>query len=135
MGFFRQEYRSGLPFPSPGDRPNPGIESASPALQADLYHLNHQGSPRSVVMKKTLESPLDSRDIKPVNPKETNPEYSLEVPILWPPDGKNRLIGKDPNAGKIEGRRRRGKQRTRWLDGITDSMDIEFEQTLRESEK
>ena len=37
---------------------------------------------------------------------------------------KNRLIGKDPDAGKIEGRRRRGQQRMRWLDGITDSMDM-----------
>ena len=44
MGFFRQEYWSGLPFPSPGDLPNPGIEPGSPALQADLYHLSHQGS-------------------------------------------------------------------------------------------
>ena len=43
---------------------------------------------------------------------------------LWPPDGKCRLIGKDPDAGKTEGRRRRGRQRMRWLDGITDSMDM-----------
>ena len=41
------------------------------------------------------------------------------APILWPPDGKSRLIRKDPDAG-----RRRGRQRTRWLDGITDSMDM-----------
>ena len=49
----------------------------------------------------------------------------IEAPILWPPDRKNWLIGKDPDAEKIEGRRRRGWwQRTRWLDGITDSIDI-----------
>ena len=45
MGFSRQEYWSGLPFPSPGDLPNPGIKPRSPALQADAYPLSHQGSP------------------------------------------------------------------------------------------
>ena len=44
MGFFRQEYRSGLPFPSPGDLPDPGIKPGSPALQADASPLSHQGS-------------------------------------------------------------------------------------------
>ena len=53
----------------------------------------------------------------------------LKLQYLWLPDAKGRLIGKDPDAGK-EGRRRRGRQRMRWLDGITDSMDIEFKQTL-----
>ena len=51
-------------------------------------------------------------------------DAEAEAPILWPPDAKSRLIGKDPDAGKIEGRRRRGRQRMRWLDGITDSMDV-----------
>ena len=49
-------------------------------------------------------------------------DAEAETPILWPPDAKSRLIGKDPEAGK--GRRRRGRQRMRWLDGITDSMDM-----------
>jgi len=44
----------------------------------------------------------------------------------WPPDVKIWLIGKDPDAGKIKGRRRRGRQRMRWLDGITDSIDMGF---------
>ena len=48
----------------------------------------------------------------------------VEAPILWPPDMKSQLIGKDPDAGKIEGRRRRGRQRMRCLDGITGSMDM-----------
>ena len=47
-----------------------------------------------------------------------------EAPILWPPDAKNWLIGKDPDAGKDWSRRRGGPQRMRWLDGITDSTDI-----------
>ena len=46
----------------------------------------------------------------------------LKLQYFWPPDSKNRLIGKDPDAGKIEGGRRRGWQRMRWLDGITDVM-------------
>ena len=51
-------------------------------------------------------------------------DAEAEAPIIWPPDAKSQLIGKDPDAGKDEGRRRRGKPRTRWLDGITDSMDM-----------
>ena len=51
-------------------------------------------------------------------------DAEAEAPILWPPDAKSRLIGKYPDAGKIEGRSRRGRQRMRWLDGITDSMDV-----------
>ena len=47
-----------------------------------------------------------------------------EAPILWPHDVKSRFSGKDPVLGKTEGRRRRGQQRMKWLDGITDSMDM-----------
>ena len=50
-------------------------------------------------------------------------DAEAEAPIFWPPDGKSRLIGKGPVLGKIEGRRR-GRQRMRWLDGITDSVDM-----------
>ena len=49
-------------------------------------------------------------------------DVEAETPILWPPDVKNWLLGKDPDAGKIEGGRRRGQQRMRCLDGITNSM-------------
>ena len=64
-------------------------------------------------------------------PKENQPwifirrtDCEAETPILWPFDVKSQLIGKDPDAGKDWSRRRRGRQRMRWLDGITDSMDM-----------
>ena len=59
---------------------------------------------RIVVLEKTFEIPLDSKVIKPVNPKVNQPWYSLdaeaEAPVLWPADEKSWLIGKDPDAGK-----------------------------------
>ena len=62
---------------------------------------------RIVVLEKTSESPLDSREIKPVNPKINQPwifigrtDAKAEAPILWPPDAKSQLIGKDPDAGQ-----------------------------------
>ena len=71
------------------------------------------------------------QSIKPVNPKGNQSWISFgmtdaeaEAPILWPPEAKNWLIGKDPDAGKDGGERKRGQQRMRWLDGITDSMDV-----------
>ena len=61
----------------------------------------------TVVLEKTLESPLDSKEIQPVNPKGNQSwlfigrtDVEAEAPILWPPDVKNCLIGKDPDAGK-----------------------------------
>ena len=51
-------------------------------------------------------------------------DAEAEVPILCPPDAKNRLIGKDLMLGKIEGGRRRGRERMRWLEGITRSVDM-----------
>ena len=51
-------------------------------------------------------------------------DAEAETSILWPPDAKNQHIGKDPDAGKIEGGKRRGRQRMRWLDAITDSMGM-----------
>ena len=84
----------------------------------------------AVVLEKTLESPLDYKEIQPVNPKGNQPwifigrtDDEAEASILWPPDVKSGLIRKDPDVGKTEGRRRRGRQRMKWFDGITDSMD------------
>ena len=51
-------------------------------------------------------------------------DAEAEAPVLWPPDMKSRLTGKDSDAGKIEGKRRWGQQRRKWLDSITDSMDM-----------
>ena len=82
------------------------------------------------MLEKTLESPLDDKEIQPIHPKgnkswtgfgRTDPE--AETPIIWPPDGKD-SFEKTLMLGKIEGGRRRGQQRMRWLDGITNSMDI-----------
>ena len=84
----------------------------------------------TVALEKTLESPLDCREIQSVHPKGDQSwvfigrtDAEAETPILWPSHAKSWLIGKDPN-GKIGGRRRRGRQRMRWLDGITDSMGM-----------
>ena len=85
----------------------------------------------TVVLEKILENPLDCKEIKPVNAKGYQPwifigttDAKAEAPILWPPDVKSRLIDKTLMLGKIKDRRRRGWQRTRWLDDITDSMDM-----------
>ena len=84
-----------------------------------------------MVLKKTLDSPLDCKNIQPVHPKGDHSwvfigrtDIEAETPILWPPDAKSWLIGKDPELGGIGGRRRRGRQRMRWLDGITNSMNM-----------
>ena len=82
-----------------------------------------------MVLEKTLESPMDCKEIQPVHSKKDQPwdffgrnDAKAETPVLWPPHGKSRLIGKDSDAGR--GRTKRGRQRMRWLDGITDSMDM-----------
>ena len=85
----------------------------------------------TVVLEKTLENPLDSKEIKAVSPKRNQSwmfigrtDAEAETPVLWPPDAKSWLITKVPDAGKDqeEGGRRRGPQRMRWLDSITDSI-------------
>ena len=85
----------------------------------------------TVVLEKTLESPLDCKEIQPTILKEISPRCSLEGLMLklklqyfghlmWRVDSLEKTL----MLGKIEGRRRREQQRMRWLDGITDSMDI-----------
>ena len=83
------------------------------------------------MLEKTLESPLDCKKIQPVHPKGDQSwvfigrtDVEAETPVLWPPDGRADSLEKTLMLRKIEGRRRRGPQRMRWLDGITDSMDM-----------
>ena len=85
----------------------------------------------TVVLEKTLDSPLECKEIKPVNPKGNQSwifigrtDAEAETPILWPPDAKNWLIGKDPDAGKDWRWEEKVWQRMRWLDGITEGMDM-----------
>ena len=84
-----------------------------------------------MVLEKTLESPLDCKEIQPVRSDGDQPwdffgrnDAKAEAPILWPPQ-------KTLMLGGIEGRRRRGRPRMRWLDGITDSVDVSLS-VLRE---
>ena len=97
---------------------------------------------QTVVLEKTVESPLDSKEIKPVNPKVKQPWIFIvrtgaeaEVPTLWLPDVKNWLTGKDPDAGKDWGQKAKGVTGDKmvgwyhWLNGH------EFEQTPGDSEE
>ena len=119
VGFSRQKYWNDVPF-----------------LSRVAHVLSERWAPKkwcfwTVLLEKTLESPLDCKEIQPDHPKgdqswiftgRTRDE--AEVPILWPPDAKSWLIGKDSDTGKDWVWRTRGWQRMRWLDGITDSMDM-----------
>ena len=78
-----------------------------------------------MLLEKTLESPLDCKEIQPVHPRGEQSwvfigrtDAEAETPVLWPPHAKTLMLG------GIGGRRRRGQQRMRWLDGITDSMGM-----------
>ena len=79
------------------------------------------------MLEKTLESPPESKEIKLVNPK-------AEAPILWPPDAKDQLIGKDPDAGKHLGRRRRGVTEDEMVGWHHRLDGHEFEQALGDGE-
>ena len=85
----------------------------------------------TVVLEKTLESPLDCREIRPVHPKGNQSwvfigrtDAEAETPILWPPDAKSWLIGKDPDAGRDWGQEKKGTTEDEMLDGITNSMKM-----------
>jgi len=90
----------------------------------------------TVVLEKTPESPLDC-EIKPLNPKGNQPwvfigRTDAEAPILWPPDEKSQLTEKTLMLGKIKDRRRRGRQRMRWLDGVSDLVDMSLSKLKRQ---
>ena len=88
----------------------------------------------TVVLEKTLESPLDCKEVQPVHPKGNQcwvfigrTDVEAETPIFWPPDAKSWLICKDPDAGKDWRQEEKGTtERMRWLDDITDSMNTRF---------
>ena len=88
-----------------------------------------------MVLEKTLESPLDCKEIQPVCSKGDQSCVFIgrtvakaETPILWPPHAKSYSLKKTLMLGGIGSRRRRGLQRMRWLDGIIDSMDVSLSQ-------
>ena len=90
------------------------------------------------MLEKTFESPLDCKEIQPVHSKGDQSwvfigrtDAKAETPILWPPPAKVDSLEETLTLGGIRGRRRRGRRRMRWLDGITDLMDISLSE-LRE---
>ena len=107
-----------------------------------MWELDHKESwvPKNwcfwtVLLEKTLESPLDAKEIKPVHPKGNQfwiftgrTDTKAEALILWPLMWRTDSLEKTQMLGKTEGGRRRGRQRMRWLDGITEQMDVELKQ-------
>ena len=88
-----------------------------------------------MVLEKTLKGPLDYKEIQPVHPEGDKSWVFIgriaaeaESPILWPPHQRVHSLEKTLMLGGIGGRRRRGRQRMRWLDGITDSVGMTFSQ-------
>ena len=90
-----------------------------------------------MVLEKTLESPWDCKEIQQIHFKDQSwvffgsNDAKAETPILWPPHVKRKRLEKTLMLGGIDGRRRRGRQRMRWLDGITESTDVSLSE-LRE---
>ena len=101
MEFSRQEYWSGLPFPSPGDFPDPGIEPKFPALQADSLPTEPPGKPLTL------------------GRSTSNFRFTLLLSLV-----QNLIVLFKEDYALIEGRRSRGRQRMRWLDGITEAIDV-----------
>ena len=127
MGFSRQEYWSGLPL---------GLSYGFSCSRVWMWELDHKEgwAPKNwcswiAVLEKTLESPLNSKEIKPVHPKGNQSwifigrtDAEAEAPILWPPDGKGRLIGKDSDTEKDWGQEKGTTEdetvgRHHWLNG------------------
>ena len=96
----------------------------------------------NVVLEKTFQSPLDCKEIKPLNPKGNQPQIFIgrtdaeaETPILWPPDGKNWLTGKDPDDGKDWRQEEKGMTEDEMVGWNHQLNELsEFEQTLGDGE-
>ena len=93
-----------------------------------------------MVLEKTLESPLDCKEIQPVHPRGDQSwvfigrtDIEAEAPVLWPPDSKDQLTGKDPDAGKDCKQKEKGAQEDEMVES-TDSMGMSLEQTQGDSE-
>ena len=113
------------------------VKAVFPSSQVWMWELDYKESwvPKNwcfwtVVLEKTLESPLDCKEIRPVHPKVDQSlvftgrtDVKAETSVLWPPDEKTWLIWKDLDTGK-DWEQAKGQQRMRWLDGITDSVDM-----------
>ena len=121
------------------DIANKGPYSQSYGLSSShvwMWELDHKEgwAPKNwcfwtAVLERTLESPLDSKEIKPVNPNGNQPwiftgrtNAEVAAPILWSPDAKSRFIRKDPNVEKDWAKRRRGWQRVRWLGKLREMV-------------
>ena len=130
---------------------NKGLYSQSYGLSsshARMWELDHKEGWAlknwcfwTVVLEKTLDSPLDSKEIKPINPRGNQPWISIgrtdadaEVSIIWPPDGKSRLIGKDPDTGKDWRQEDKGMTEDKMVGWHHQLNGIEFEQTLEDGE-
>ena len=114
------------------------VRASLPSGHIQLWQLDHREGRmpknwclRTVVLEKTPESPLVSEEIKPVNLKGDQPwiltrrtDVEAEAPGFWSSDANWQLIGKVLRLGKMEGRRRRGHQRMRWLNNITKAMKM-----------
>ena len=127
MGFSRQDTGVGCHFLLQEIFLTQGLKLRLPHCRQMLYRLSHQGSHQeeswvlknwcfwTVMLERTLESPLDCKKIQPVHPRGDQSwifigrtDAEAETPILWPPDAKNWLIWKDPDAGKDQRRKEKG---------------------------
>ena len=114
---------------------SPGPDTGE--YECEMWDLDHKESWalknwwfRTVVLEKTLENPLDFKEIESVHSGNQSrifigrTDAEVEAPVLWPPDVRSWLIGKVSEAGKDWGHEEKGEQKIRWLDGIISSMDV-----------
>jgi len=127
-----------IPFPTKGLSSQGNGFSSSPYIHVWMWEVDCKESwaPKNwcfwtVVLEKTLESPLDCKEIQPVHPKGDQSwifigrtDAEAETPILWPSDAKSWLIWKDPDAGKDWRYEEKGTTEDEMIGGITDSMDM-----------